>query len=31
MLPKIVDWDEDAGRFEYDESYAKKRPDWTYA
>jgi NADH-quinone oxidoreductase subunit F len=31
VLPKIVDWDEDAGRFGYDESYARKRPDWTYA
>ncbi len=30
-LPKIVDWDEEAGRFSYDESYARKRPDWTYA
>jgi len=30
-LPKIVDWDEEAGRFEYDELYARKRPDWTYA
>ncbi|MGH2655915.1 MAG: SLBB domain-containing protein [Actinomycetota bacterium] len=31
VLPKIVDWDEDAGRFTYDESYTRKRPDWTYA
>jgi len=31
VLPKIVDWDEDAGRFTYDEGYARKRPDWTYA
>ncbi|MGH2655073.1 MAG: NADH-ubiquinone oxidoreductase-F iron-sulfur binding region domain-containing protein, partial [Actinomycetota bacterium] len=31
VLPKIVDWDEDAGRFTYDEAYARKRPDWTYA
>src|SRR5919106_847010 len=31
VLPKIVDWDEDAGRFTYDERYVKKRPDWTYA
>jgi NADH-quinone oxidoreductase subunit F len=30
-LPKIVDWDEDAGRFSYDERYSRKRPDWTYA
>jgi NADH:ubiquinone oxidoreductase subunit F (NADH-binding) len=31
VLPKITDWDEQAGRFTYDERYAKKRPDWTYA
>jgi len=31
VLPKIVDWDEEAGRFTYDEDYARKRPDWTYA
>jgi NADH-quinone oxidoreductase subunit F len=31
VLPKIVDWDEEAGRFSYDEAYARKRPDWTYA
>jgi hypothetical protein len=31
VLPKIVDWDEGAGRFSYDETYARKRPDWTYA
>jgi hypothetical protein len=31
VLPKIVDWDEDAGRFVYDESYARKRLAWTYA
>ena len=31
VLPKIVDWDEEAGRFSYDQSYARKRPDWTYA
>jgi NADH:ubiquinone oxidoreductase subunit F (NADH-binding) len=31
LLPKIVDWDESAGRFSYDEAYARKRPDWTYA
>jgi NADH-quinone oxidoreductase subunit F len=30
VLPKIVDWDEEAGRFSYDEDYARKRPDWTY-
>jgi NADH-quinone oxidoreductase subunit F len=31
VLPKIVDWDTEAGRFAYDEAYARKRPDWTYA
>jgi NADH-quinone oxidoreductase subunit F len=31
VLPKIVDWDEGAGRFAYDERYARKRADWTYA
>ena len=31
LLPKIVDLDEDAGRFRYDEGYAAKREDWTYA
>ena len=31
VLPKIVDWDEEGGRFQYDERYARKRPDWTYA
>ncbi len=30
VLPKIMDWNEEAGRFTYDEGYAKKRPDWTY-
>lgn len=30
-LPKIVDLDEAAGRFRYDERYASKRADWTYA
>lgn len=29
-LPKLVDFSESAG-FTYDESYARKRPDWTYA
>jgi NADH:ubiquinone oxidoreductase subunit F (NADH-binding) len=29
-LPKLVDLDEDAGRFVIDESYEAKRPDWTY-
>jgi hypothetical protein len=31
VLPKIVDWDEGASRFTYDEAYARKRPDWTQA
>jgi hypothetical protein len=31
LLPKMMDWDEDAGAFTYDEGYARKRPDWTYA
>jgi NADH-quinone oxidoreductase subunit F len=31
VLPKLVDWDQDAGRFTYDQGYARKRPDWTYA
>jgi NADH:ubiquinone oxidoreductase subunit F (NADH-binding) len=30
-VPKIADFDEDAGRFAYDERYPLKRPDWTYA
>jgi NADH:ubiquinone oxidoreductase subunit F (NADH-binding) len=29
-LPKIVDFDERAGDFIYDERYRYKRPDWTY-
>jgi NADH-quinone oxidoreductase subunit F len=28
---KIVDWDDAAERFVYDETYASKQPDWTYA
>jgi NADH-quinone oxidoreductase subunit F len=31
LLPKILDYDEDAGRFVYDPDYAAKSPDWTYA
>jgi NADH-quinone oxidoreductase subunit F len=31
QLPKIVDFDEDTGRFRYDERYPSKREDWTYA
>jgi NADH:ubiquinone oxidoreductase subunit F (NADH-binding) len=30
-FPKIVDYDEQNGRFIYDERYARKRADWTYA
>jgi NADH-quinone oxidoreductase subunit F len=30
-LPKILDFDEEAGDFLYDERYRLKRPDWTYA
>ncbi|MBI4258987.1 MAG: SLBB domain-containing protein [Actinobacteria bacterium] len=30
-VPKIVDFDEGAGDFVYDERYRLKRPDWTYA
>ena len=30
-LPKIVDFDEEAGVFIYDERYRLKQPDWTYA
>jgi NADH:ubiquinone oxidoreductase subunit F (NADH-binding) len=30
-IPKIVDFDEEAGDFLYDERYGRKRPDWTYA
>jgi hypothetical protein len=30
VLPKIVDWDEEAGHFTR-RAYARKRPDWTYA
>jgi NADH-quinone oxidoreductase subunit F len=29
-VPLMVDYDETAGRFTYDESYRRKRPDWTY-
>jgi NADH-quinone oxidoreductase subunit F len=29
ILPKLVDHDEQRGRFTYDESYSHKRPDWT--
>jgi NADH:ubiquinone oxidoreductase subunit F (NADH-binding) len=30
-VPKLVDFDEAAGRFVYDERYDLKQPDWTYA
>jgi NADH-quinone oxidoreductase subunit F len=30
-VPKIVDFDERAGRFHLDERYHLKQPDWTYA
>lgn len=30
LLPKIVDYDEAAHRFTYDERQARKGPDWTY-
>jgi NADH:ubiquinone oxidoreductase subunit F (NADH-binding) len=29
ILPKLVDHDEQRGRFTYDENYSRKRPDWT--
>jgi NADH-quinone oxidoreductase subunit F len=31
VLPKIVEFDEDAGRFRYDETYRRKQGDWTFA
>jgi NADH-quinone oxidoreductase subunit F len=30
LVPKLVDFDSDAGRFLYDEAYRGRRPDWTY-
>jgi len=30
-VPKIVDFDEAAGEFRFDERYGRKLPDWTYA
>lgn len=30
-FPKFLDYDEQAGRFVYDERYRLKRPDWSYA
>ncbi len=29
-LPKLVDFDEEGGRFVYDDRYRLKRPDWTF-
>jgi NADH-quinone oxidoreductase subunit F len=29
-VPKILDFDEEAGEFVFDERYRRKRPDWTY-
>ena len=31
VFPKIVDWDPATDGFVYDETYAKKQPDWTYS
>jgi NADH:ubiquinone oxidoreductase subunit F (NADH-binding) len=31
LLPKIVDLDEEAARFRYDDTYERKRADWTFA
>jgi NADH:ubiquinone oxidoreductase subunit F (NADH-binding) len=31
LLPKIVEFDEDIGRFRYDDLYTLKQSDWTYA
>lgn len=31
LLPKIIEFDEDAGRFRYDDRYALKLADWTFA
>lgn len=31
LVPKIADFDEDAGAFTLDERYSRKQPDWTYA
>jgi NADH:ubiquinone oxidoreductase subunit F (NADH-binding) len=31
LLPKIVGFDDDAGRFRYDQDYPSKRADWTFA
>jgi hypothetical protein len=29
-VPKLLDFDEQAGRFVYDDRYRLKRPDWSY-
>ncbi|HEY8200144.1 MAG TPA: NADH-ubiquinone oxidoreductase-F iron-sulfur binding region domain-containing protein [Actinomycetota bacterium] len=31
VLPKLVEFDETTGHFTFDEKYARKRPNWTYA
>jgi NADH:ubiquinone oxidoreductase subunit F (NADH-binding) len=31
LLPKIVAFDDEAGRFRYDQDYMSKRADWTFA
>jgi NADH:ubiquinone oxidoreductase subunit F (NADH-binding) len=31
LLPKIVSFDDETERFQYDEDYASKRADWTFA
>ncbi len=31
LVPKFVDFDEEASRFRYDERYRRKQPDWSYA
>jgi NADH-quinone oxidoreductase subunit F len=31
VFPKIMDYDEEAGRFEYDERFKFKTPNWTYS
>lgn len=30
-IPKFLDYDEEQGRFTYDDRYRHKRPDWSYA
>lgn len=31
LIPKFLDYDEEQGRFVYDERYRLKQPNWTYA